>query len=134
MPGPHRQIAELKRLQHFKQTAPPPDGRIGTEMIRFFKQTIQKRQTRLGAIAESWSALVPPMFNDHCSLESLNRGTLTVLVDNASHLYELKQLLLAGLQQQLLVACRSAGLRKITLRPGRWYDGEPADRKPRFDR
>ena len=47
--------------------------------------------------------------------------------------YELKQLLLAGLQQQLLLACSSSGLRKIALRRGRWYDGEgPSDRKVRF--
>ena len=58
---------------------------------------------------------------------------LTVLVDSSSHLYELKQLLLAGLQQQLLLACNAAGLRKITLKPGRWYEGDAPDgRKPRF--
>ena len=71
--------------------------------------------------------------NDHCALEGYSRGSLTVLVDSSSHLYELKQLLLAGLQQQLLIACKGAGLRKITLKPGRWYDaGDDGDRKPRF--
>jgi len=134
MHRPHRQIAELERLQHFKQSTPPPADKLGAEMVSFFKQSIQKRQTRLGAIAECWSGLVPQLLNDHCALESLNRGALTVLVDSASHLYELKQLLLAGLQQQLLIACRSAGLRKITLKPGRWYEGESADRKVRFER
>jgi hypothetical protein len=69
----------------------------------------------------------------HCALESLNRGTLTVIVDSASHLYELKQLLLAGLQDQLLLACRSTGLRKVALRPGQWYAGEGAGRAVRFD-
>ncbi len=56
-----------------------------------------------------------------------------------SHLYELKQLLLAGLEQQLLLACKAAGLRKINLRPGRWYDAsdvasEGSSRKVRFGR
>jgi hypothetical protein len=65
--------------------------------------------------------------------ESLNRGTLTVLVDSSAHLYDLKQLLLAGLEKQLLLACKSAGLRKIALKPGRWYEGAtPEDRKPSF--
>ena len=60
-------------------------------------------------------------------------GTLTVVVDSASHLYELKQLLLAGLQQQLMIACGASGLRKVALRRGRWYDGDdPAERKVRF--
>jgi hypothetical protein len=34
-------------------------------------------------------------------------------------LYTLKQAMLAGLQEQLLVACRSEGLKKITLKAGR---------------
>ncbi len=132
MPRPHRQIAELQRLQHFKQSSAPQADKLGAEMISFFKQSVQKRQTRLGSIAQCWAGLVPQLFNDHCALESLHRGTLTVLVDSASHLYELKQLLLAGLQQQLLIACRSAGLRKISLKPGRWYEGESTDRKVSF--
>jgi hypothetical protein len=32
----------------------------------------------------------------------------------------------------LLIACKSAGLRKIALKAGRWYDGDGADRKLRF--
>lgn len=56
-----------------------------------------------------------------------------MLVDSSSHLYELKTLLLKGLQQQLLIACKTAGLKKINLRPGRWYEGQhPGERKVRF--
>ena len=51
---------------------------------------------------------------------------LTVIVDSSAHLYELKQLLLAGLQQQLLLACKSTGLKKITLKPGRTDPGSDA--------
>jgi hypothetical protein len=107
--------------------------KLGPEMIQFFKQSVEKRQGKLGKIAECWSALVPEMLNDHCALEGLSRGTLTVLVDSSSHLYELKQLLLAGLQQQLLLACKGAGLRKINLRSGRWYSAGDDSRKIRFD-
>ena len=64
---------------------------------------------------------------------TLKSGTLTVVVDSASHLYELKQLLLAGLERQLLLACSASGLRKVVLRRGRWYEGDdPSDRKVRF--
>ena len=45
-------------------------------------------------------------------------GTLTVHVDSSAHLYELRQLLLAGLQDQLLLACAGNGLKKITLKRG----------------
>ena len=49
-------------------------------------------------------------------------------------MYELKQLLLAGLQAQLFVAAKAAGLRKVTLKPGRWYaEGEAGGRTVRFD-
>ncbi len=128
--------AELKRLHRVKQHAPPPLAQLGPEMISFFKQSVQKRQTKLATIAEVWARLVPEMFVEHCALESFSRGSLTVIVDSASHLYELKQLLLAGLEQQLMLACRATGLRKITLKPGRWYEATPerSDRKIRFDR
>jgi hypothetical protein len=128
-------FAELKRLQQHKQSAPQDMPHLGPEMLSFFRQSVQKRQSKLAAISDAWSHLVPAMLCNHCALESFTRGTLTVLVDSSSHLYELKQLLLAGLQDQLLIACRSPGLRKITLRHGRWYDGDATpDRRPSFNR
>jgi hypothetical protein len=115
--------AELRRLARVKQSAPASPGMLGPEMVGFFKKSVQKRHTKLGAIAESWARLVPELLNDHCALEGFSRGTLVVIVDSSSHLYQLKTLLLAGLQQQLLVACGSAGLKKISLKLGRWYEG-----------
>lgn len=111
--------AQLRRLTHFK--APPPGrvGPLGPEMISFFQQSVQKRHTKLGAITQTWVALVPESLQDHCALVGLTRGSLTVLVDTAAHLYELKQLLLCGLEKQLLLNCKRAGLRKIVLRRGR---------------
>ncbi|MGD0463310.1 MAG: DciA family protein [Tepidisphaeraceae bacterium] len=126
---------ELRRMHRFKSQSKPIAAALGQEMIDFFKQSVAKRQTKLEKLAESWGRLVPQILSEHCALESFTRGTLTVMVDSSSHLYELKQLLLSGLEQQLLIACKSAGLRKITLRPGRWYDGESSsDRKIRFSR
>jgi hypothetical protein len=125
--------AELTRLSRLKSIKHKSAEPLGPQMISFFKHSVQKRQTQMSKIAECWSALVPELLNDHCALESLTRGTLTVLVDTSSHLYQLKQLLLAGLQQQLLLACKTTGLRKITLKPGRWYDEADSERKLRFD-
>lgn len=119
-------------MHRVKQAPRPPIEAIGGEMIAFFKQSIEKRQTKFGQIAACWGQLVPETLLAHSSLESYTRGSLTVLVDSASHLYELKQLLLAGLQQQLLIACKSSGLRKIALKPGRWYEGEGDQRRSRF--
>jgi hypothetical protein len=132
MPRPHPN-AELTRLQAVKSHTLPIGQPLGPELIAFFKQSVARRQSKLVKIAECWAVLVPVMLNDHCSLESLNRGSLTVLVDSSSHLYELKQLLLAGLQDQLLIACRSTGLKKISLKLGQWYDPSSDVRPPRFD-
>jgi len=114
-----RSHADFRRLARVKQIVAPMPQSLGQEMIQFFKQSVVRRQTKLGKICEIWAALVPDTLCVHCSLDALHRGTLTVLVDSASHLYELRQLLLAGLEQQLLIACKSAGLRKISLKPGR---------------
>ena len=128
----NRELADLQRLSEVKRINRRAGEPLGPEMISFVKQT-EKRQDKFGRIGESWTALIPEAFNDHCALESFHRGTLTVLVDSSAHLYELKQLLLAGLQQQLLLACKSSGLRKINLKPGRWYgDGEDGGRKLDF--
>lgn len=126
-------IEELRRLGRYKSSPASPAVALGGQMIDFFKQSVARRQNKLVKLGECWGELVPQMLSDHCALESFQRGTLTVVVDSSSHLYELKQLLLAGLQQQLLLACKGAGLRKITLKPGRWYEGDnPTERRLRF--
>jgi Dna[CI] antecedent, DciA len=129
---PIRSDHDLARLQNAKHRDTTVGQPLGPAMISFFKQSVEKRQGKLAKIAECWAALVPEALNDHCALEGFTRGTLSVIVDSSSHLYELKQLLLAGLQDQLLLACRSSGLRKISLKPGRWYDAGVDDRRPRF--
>jgi hypothetical protein len=130
----HRSEEELARLARVKGAPRPMPDALGPELISFFKTSVQKRQTKLEKIADGWSQLVPELLNEHCALEGFTRGTLTVLVDSASHLYELKQLLLAGLEKQLLAACKASGLRRITLRRGRWYDdgGDSSNRRLRF--
>lgn len=127
-----RSLDELARLQHFKQSSAAPAPRLGDEMVAFFKQSVARRQTKFGKIAECWGQLVPQTLLDHCALESFSKGQLGVIVDSAAHLYELKQLLLSGLEAQLKLACRSAGLRKITLKRGRWYDGDDPEQRPKF--
>jgi hypothetical protein len=129
-----RQEIDLKRLAQFKQFKRKDTPQLGPDLLSFFKQNVEKRQSKFGKIADYWSQLVPEMIDRHCALESFHRGHLIVLVDSSSHLYDLKQLLLSGLEQQLLLACKSAGLRKITLKPGRWYDAtDDGTQKLRFD-
>jgi hypothetical protein len=112
---------ELRRLVAAKGASHPMGGKLGADVVHFFKQSVDKRQRKFGKIAQCWLQLVPEKLAEHCALESLHRGSLTVMVDSASHLYEIKQLMLAGLEKQLKLACSSAGLRKVLLKPGRWY-------------
>lgn len=125
-------VDELARLTRFKSRPAEQTSSLGEEMVNFYHQSVQKRQTKLGEISVCWGQLVPEILNDHCALESLYRGKLTVVVDDAAHLYELKQLLLAGLEKQLLLACRKSGLRKISLKQGRWYESSTDGRRPTF--
>jgi hypothetical protein len=128
-----RQEAELRRLQRVKSAPTGDHALLGPEVVGFFKRSVARRQSSFGKVADAWQTLVPEPLVEHTALESFARGSLTVLVDSAAHLYELKQVLLAGLEQQLLLACRSSKLRRISLRQGRWYSGdEPANRKLRF--
>ena len=127
-----QQFISLQRIQKVKQSAPNPVQKIGLDMVDFFRD-VEKRQTRLGKIAQVWAELVEEKLCEHCCLESLFKGTLTVLVDSSAHLYQLKQLLLCGVEKQLIARCKSSRLRKVALKPGRWYDGEKAnDRKLNF--
>ena len=113
----------MRRLVAAKGAPHAAGGKLGAEVVQFFKQSIDKRQRKFGKIAQCWAQLVPEKLAEHCALESLHRGQLTVIVDSSSHLYELKQILLEGLEKRLILACPSGNLRKIILKPGRWYEG-----------
>jgi hypothetical protein len=128
----YRREMELRRLVAAKGCGPRESPLLGGEVVQFFKQSVQKRQAKFGRIAQCWEQLVPAALAEHCALESLHRGSLTVLVDSSSHLYELKQMLLDGLENQMKLTCLSAGLKKVMLKPGRWYEGEDNRERVRF--
>ena len=119
MHDPDHEFILLQRMQRHKQSRAAQTPAVGDAVVSFFKQSIEKRHAKVGKVTDAWIKLVPPMLCEHCTLEGMNRGVLTVLVDSSSHLYELKQLLLAGIEKQLLLACKGAGLKKVALKAGR---------------
>lgn len=121
-------LAAFHRVAHHRQVRHATPPTLAADLVGFFKQHVEKRQSKFGRIADVWAQLIPSTLLPHTCLESFHAGTLRVLVDSSSHLYELKTVLLAGLQQQILLACRREGLRKITPKLGRWYDGEDCGR------
>lgn len=112
--------ANFVRMSKCKTTPGRDTPKIGESLVHFYKSTVQ-RTRKFAGIGEVWETLLPPELNEHCCLESYRAGTLVVLVDSSPHLYQLKQLLLDGLQKKLIELCRAQGLKKINLRPGRWY-------------
>jgi len=128
----YRGDSELRRLVAAKGAVHPLGAKLGADVVQFFKQSVDKRQRKFGKIAQCWEMLVPEKLAEHCALESLHRGQLTVMVDSSSHLYELKQMMLGGLENQLRQACLSAGLKKVLLKPGRWYEGNDTSGRVRF--
>lgn len=121
-------------MTRYKQTVHAPFETLGAELVEFFKHDVQKKQTKFGKVAEIWQHLIPSTLIEHTCLESFHAGTLKVLVDSSSHLYELRTVLLAGLEKQILLSGKSQGLRKVSLKLGRWYDGDcEQTRKVTFD-
>ena len=124
-----RDASTLRRLDAAKRRT--ADGivgsAIGDEIAKLFHGQVEKRQTKTGQAAEAWAQLVPETLQRHSCVESLVRGRLTVVVDSAPHLFQLRQIMLAGLEAQLLSACRGAGVRRIALKRGRWYDDHGRD-------
>lgn len=110
---------DLANLTRWKSTQRKPADRLGDEVVEIFKRDIEKRQSKFGRIGEAWLELVPEPLQVNAELCALSRGTLTVIVAGASNLFTLKQAMLAGLQDQLLIACRRDGLKKINLKPGK---------------
>ena len=121
-------LAHLARLDRCKRADQTVGEALGVQLVELYHRQVERRQTKLGQIADAWGRLVPESLQERSCLEGLHRGRLTVVVDSAPHLFQLRQLLLAGLEKQLLAACRGAGVRRIALKRGRWYDqaGNPA--------
>jgi hypothetical protein len=109
-------------------------GSLGETVSRLMKKTLSKRVRQLGQIAEVWDDLIPPNLRDHTALDTFVRGTLTVMVDSASHRYQLQNQIRSGLQKSIQARC-SATIQRIKLVPGRFYeiDRETGERRYLFD-
>lgn len=110
--------ADLARQSKWKRTEHAAPVKMGGDILGCFKQ-LEKRHKKFGRIGEAWLQLVPPALQERSELASFAKGSLGVIVEGGPHLFMLKQALLNGLQEQLLLACRGEGLKKIVLRAGR---------------
>src|SRR5437868_6455359 len=112
-PDDREQLLDLARQQKWKGSRRYDPPMLGDQAVELFNTQIKKRQAKFGKLSDAWEQFVPPMLTEHAYLASFVRGTLTIYVDSSSHLFELKQLMLAGLENQLMAACRGSGLKKL---------------------
>jgi len=83
------------------------------------KHVLGKRVRQIGKLARIWDECIPQPIRDHTALESYQRAILTVMVDSASHRYQLQTLLTGGLMKE--IRGRFTGpLGKIRLIPGQF--------------
>lgn len=84
------------------------------------KYQLGKRVRQLSKLAAIWDDVLPDGIRNHTALESFRDGVLTVLVDSASHRYQLQLLLAGGLTRE--IRSRFSGtLKKIRPIPGQFY-------------
>ena len=109
-----KHLDNLRKWRNFKQRD------VSTSFLQtFFKSDIQKPFKQLKGISEAWATLVPADILSHTRLEKLNRGVLTVTVDNSAALYELDRQLRSGLQKQLREASKGSNINRIKLVVGK---------------
>jgi predicted nucleic acid-binding Zn ribbon protein len=110
--------AQLKTVWEQRQF-PPPASPLGVPLAMLMKRKIGKRVKQLSKLAEVWDEVLPQSIREHTALEGLNNGVLTVIVDSASHRFQLQTLLNAGLTSQIQELLPQA-LNKIRLVPGQF--------------
>ncbi len=93
---------------------------LGQPLQVLMKHVLAKRVRQLSKLAVIWDALIPQQVRDHTALEAFSRGVLTVIVDSASHRYQLQTLLTGGLMKEMQDRF-SGPLNKVRLIPGQFY-------------
>lgn len=102
--------------------------RLGETLSTYVQKRVLPRQRRLGGMGAAWAELLPAELLDHTDFADFRRGKLTVRVNSAPHLYELKLLLAEGLLDALRERCPQAGLQDIKLQLG---EERQTDNRPR---
>ena len=110
--------AQLRTVWQQRQFA-DPIAPLGEPLAFFMKHQLARRVKQLSRLAEIWDEIIPDSIAEHTALEGFHRGTLTVIVDSASHRFQLQTLLLGGLLKELQSRF-SGALNKVRLEPGQF--------------
>jgi hypothetical protein len=94
---------------------------VGRPLATFMRYTLGKRVKQLSKLASVWEEVIPRDVARHTALDKYQRGSLTVLVDSASHLFTLQTLLDGGLRAELQRRFNGP-LNRVRLVQGQFYD------------
>jgi hypothetical protein len=82
------------------------------DLVSTFVERLAPTQGRYDSVAEALAGLLPGSLHAHCRVGSLNNGSLRLMADGSSYLFEL-QLCKAVLLRELQRSCPGAKLRRI---------------------
>ena len=106
-----KHLEKLREYRVFKER----DFSLGF-MKQKFRVEVEKPYKQISDLVEVWQRMVPEHIEPHTKLESMARGTLRVVVETNSWLYELDKILRSGLQQQIISEFRGKAFRRVQLR------------------
>lgn len=93
---------------------------LSESLTILMKHKLAKRVRQVGQLAQIWDDVIPESIRDHTALESYQSGILTVMVDSASHRFQLQTMLTGGVMKAIQERFNAA-LNKIRLIPGQFY-------------
>lgn len=100
---------------------------------QLMNNTLAKRVRQLSSLVAVWDEVIPASIREHTALETFHQGTLTVMVDSASHRFNLRTLLSGGLLREIQARCPQP-INRVRLVPGQFYtlDAETGARRYAF--
>jgi len=84
------------------------------EALEGFVERLAPVHASASSVTEAWDVILPPNLRQHCTIGAITGGTIKVIVDAASYMYEL-QLCKDELLAELRRLCPGAGLRRMQI-------------------
>ena len=109
-------LQRVHRQRQVKSRVKP----LGNLVDHILGRLVLPRQADIEALRQAWQELLPKELQWHSRLESLHRGQLRVLVDNASSLYELNLMAEEGLLDQIRQVCPKVKVWRIKFLRGQF--------------
>lgn len=87
---------------------------LGDVVQVVMRDQVDPRHEKLSQLNDTWGKLLPPLLAENCKIDSLTAGTLKVVANSSSYMYEMRlcsHLLLEQIQKR----CPKARVNKIKI-------------------